>query len=333
MQPKKRVALFVEAHEGLGHFNIVRQLAEDLLDQDEDTEVMILSGTMHKLQANQLFHYDRCKIVELPLVDLQPAGEGRYEYTTPSGATYLKDEAAVSERMKAVKENLETFKPEAIVFEFYPFRQSFREPDMIATQSLGSDILKVCLCRDIIHSRDTEGTLRRLKAFDYVIVRGDDSIIRLADSQKEWSSITIPLLYSGYFVSEQPYRKTQLGTIDPIVVFAGGGFHVDDIDFFQAIIAARKLSHAAAGNTSTNPSGSLLPRTKTVPWVAPASTQEGPIPLAVLLLKVTPASTQFVRVSLLVLWHIGFAPFRVARARSGGPSTLVAPHGCDLSLL
>lgn len=44
-----RVALFVEAHEGLGHFNIIRQLSDGLTDIASDTEVMILSGTIKSL--------------------------------------------------------------------------------------------------------------------------------------------------------------------------------------------------------------------------------------------------------------------------------------------
>lgn len=115
MHSKKRIALFVEAHEGLGHFNVIRQLAEDLLSQDEDTEVIVLSGTMNKLRANQLFHFNRCQIVHLPFVDLQPTGDGGFEYTTPSGAAYLQNPKAIAERKAAVKKSLETYKPDVIV--------------------------------------------------------------------------------------------------------------------------------------------------------------------------------------------------------------------------
>lgn len=237
-----RVALFVEAHEGLGHFNIIHQLSNAF--SKSKVEVLILSGTLHKLQADTIFNYSPSGVVNLPLVDLREIHPGKLEYVTPEGQVYLEDKIAIRRRMSKVEDALRDFRPNVVLFEFYPFRQSFREPDMWAVKHYEDEehrpVLKFCLSRDIIHSRDPDATLKRLLDFDYIIVRGDPNIVQLFESQTEWHDIKVPIWYSGYFV-EQHAKRSVRGTLHTITVFAGGGFHREDILFYRSILNAYNL--------------------------------------------------------------------------------------------
>ena len=88
-QPRKtagRVAVFVESHEGYGHFNIVSQLAKEL--EKNGIEVMVLSGTMNYAGAGQTFNFRDSRVIHLPLVDYRIMKGGRWEYITPEQELY-----------------------------------------------------------------------------------------------------------------------------------------------------------------------------------------------------------------------------------------------------
>lgn len=149
---KPRVALFVDSHEGYGHFNIVSQLARRL--EEQGAEVMVLSGTLNYAGAAQTFNFKDSRVVHLPLVDYRIVKGGKWEYTTPEHDLYEESPEYINKRKAVIKEALTDFKPDMVVTEFFPFQQSFRKHDIEAVDELKTAGIiapqVTSLCRDII---------------------------------------------------------------------------------------------------------------------------------------------------------------------------------------
>lgn len=241
----KRVAVFVEAHEGFGHFNIVSQLTKKL--QSEGIEVMLLSGTLNYAGAAQAFNFGDARIVHLPLVDYKTSPQ--WSYITPNGTLYDEDVAYQSKRKDAIKSALSDFHPDMVLTEFFPFQHGFRKHDIEAVDELfpkgSSDRPKiVSLGRDIVFNNKPEQVLELLKQhFDGVLVRGDKRITALADSQKEWGDIELPIEYVGNFINKMPEKDPSIDDENRrVVIFGGGGYLPSDMKFLEATIDARAKS-------------------------------------------------------------------------------------------
>lgn len=173
---KPRVALFVESHEGYGHFNIVSQLAKKL--ESQGAEVMVLCGTLNYAGAGQTFNFGNARVVNLPLVDYRIVGAGKWEYVTPENHLYEDATDYIAQRKRMVKAALSDFKPDMVVSELFPFQQSFRKHDIEAVDELKQEGIisadSISLCRDIIHNSKPQQVMDILgKHFSGILVRGD----------------------------------------------------------------------------------------------------------------------------------------------------------------
>lgn len=248
---KPRVAIFVESHEGYGHFNIVSQLTKQL--ENQGVEVMILSGTLNYAGAAQNFNMRDARIVHLPLVDYRIQKLGKWEYTTPAKKTYSEAPEYIAQRKQVIRNALEDFKPDMIISELYPFQQPFRDHDIKAIDETYDGAnhkpLKVCLCRDIIHSSNPQHVIAMLnKHFDRIVVRGDNRFAKLADSQSDWKNIAIPVEYMGNYITPMPNKNLKIDERDrPIVIFGGGGYYDKDLPLFESLITSRQYSKKFGG--------------------------------------------------------------------------------------
>ncbi len=187
METKKpRIALFVESHEGYGHFNIASQLIKQL--ENQGAEVMLLSGTLNYAGAAQTFDFHHARVVHLPLVDYKILPNGNWEYVTQNNQPYENNAGYIEARKNAVKAALADFKPDAVITEFFPFQQIFRKHDIEAIGELKqTGTIKpkmISLCRDIVHSNKPTEVIDLLNThYDQILIRGDNKFSTLAQSQ------------------------------------------------------------------------------------------------------------------------------------------------------
>ncbi len=243
---KPRVAIFVESHEGYGHFNIVSQLTKQL--EEQGAEVMILSGTLNYAGAAQTFNFRDSRVINLPLVDYRIAKGGKWEYLTNQQEIYEDAPDYIAKRKALIKDAITDFKPDLVVTELFPFQQSFRKHDMDAVKELTVEgVIKpevVSLCRDIIHNSKPQNVIRCLdEYYDRILVRGDKDFVKLADSQPDWAGINVPIEYMGNYITAMPERSNdEPDKARHVVVFGGGGYYDKDLPFFESVIRSREHS-------------------------------------------------------------------------------------------
>jgi predicted glycosyltransferase len=241
---KPRILILSESPEGFGHFNITDQLGTTL--SQRGATVALASGSFDHAKVS--FDFKAMQKFSLP---------GVYSacpepYDIASGAPYKG--ALVEARQERMRAICEQFKPDIIVAELFPFKDSYRAPDLDACRAWmharGKAVPVVSLCRDLIRSNEPQTVLQLLdKHIDRILVRGDGLFSKLEDSMPEWQGITTPIRYTGNIVSPMPARSTPASAHDPVVVFGGGGYkHHEDFPFFANAIEARAhagpLAHA-----------------------------------------------------------------------------------------
>ena len=245
-----RVALFVEWHEGLGHFNIAAKLMNAL--KAANCEVKIFSGSLTK-DRQKIVGVSSSDVVELPPVQETLNADGKFIYQTPSGIRIEDDAAYRRTRAQAVTTAVEVFNPQVVVSELFPFCQPYRLGDIKAVAALkdsgaiNADL--VGLGRDIMHNRENPAKVREtLKIyFDRLYIRGDEHFTTLARSQPEWANLGVSVSYMGNFLNEMPKRSgPEHDPTRPVVVFGGGGFDCKDLSYFEGVIRARAHTTALA---------------------------------------------------------------------------------------
>ena len=239
MSDKKhpRVLVFTECKQGFGHFNVTNQLTRDLAEAGANCA--IASGSFDHAGASYPFeHAKKFELPSLPKIIV-------------SREESLKNHSdIITRRKQAIKDACNTFKPDIIVFEIYPFSTPSREDDAIAChewiKETGRKVPVTCLARDIMHSDTPGDVLRQLKAyFSQIFVRGAGDLVKLEDCMPEWKDIPIPVTYTGNIVSPMPARSSPPSSNDPVIVFGGGGYNKkQDADFFANTV--KSFEHSGA---------------------------------------------------------------------------------------
>lgn len=233
--PATRVLILSESPEGFGHFNVTDQLSNYL--QAKGATVGLASGSLDHAHASFKF----ASAQEFALPGVYSACPEPYDIAT--GKKYEGD--LVTARKARMREICETFHPDVIVSELYPFKDPYREHDIEAAREWmrdnGRAVPVVTLCRDLIRSTNAEQVLDQLaRQVDTVLVRGDGTFGRLEDSMPEWKHIAPPVHYTGNIVSPMPPRRHPPSAQDPVVVFGGGGYkHDPEFGYFCASILGR----------------------------------------------------------------------------------------------
>ncbi len=239
----QRVLLFVESVYGFGHFNITDLLAKEITNLGLD--VAVASSTFD--HNGYSFDFGGAKRFYLPPMGVNADNKmckPNQEAFNYSGDPYSE---LIYQRTREV---LKQYEPSLIVYELYPFMQTWRDATARAVndhyEAAGKDLPeRVVLCRDIIHAKNPTAVLNRLKKYcSRLMVRGDSHFARLEDSQPEWAEIPLPIDYIGNFAA-----KTQFtGNISPkeeIVIFGGGGYRgKKDTSFLEAVVDVSRYTKA-----------------------------------------------------------------------------------------
>lgn len=241
MKKHLRIAIFVESHEGYGHFNIVNQLSETLNYFGSD--VIILSGTLKYAGANKIFNFNKSKIINIPFVDYRIENNVR-EYLTPDNRNYDTSPDYIKYRKNIIKNTIKEFMPNLIIFELFPFRQPYRIFDIEAVCELKNKGLInpqiISLCRDIIYNENSLKVIKILDTyFDRVFVRGDKKFIKLENSENSWKNINLPVEYMGNYINYIPKININIDKKKYVIVSGGGGYFKTDLSFFENLILSR----------------------------------------------------------------------------------------------
>lgn len=155
------------------------------------------------------------------------------------------------ERKRMLLEALETFSPQVLLTELFPFgRNTFRFeliPLLEAIQQRGRATRVLCSLRDIlVEKRDQaayeERVLSRLNAYyDGVLAHSDPRLFSLAETFSRVEAIDPPIHYTGYVVREGAPAgpRPRLDSPNRVVVVSTGGGRVG-VDLLSACILAMK---------------------------------------------------------------------------------------------
>lgn len=230
-----RAMIFVESFFGYGHFNIVSTLAKEL--KKLGVEVAVTSSTFDI--CGKSFNFQGVTQYKLPPL----AVNAKLKPALPNGKEIKTHAKGLPEHYRhlitqATTQTLQEFDPTIIIYELFPFMMHWRRPTSDAVNSFYSTTTKpetICLCRDIIHSRNPEKVITTLhETCSRIMIRGDERFAKLQESQSEWGNIEIPIEYLGNFLSEDANTpKTEIEPQNRLVIFGGGGFRGDrDANFF-----------------------------------------------------------------------------------------------------
>lgn len=247
------IAIFVDSANGFGHFNIAKVLSDELIK--ENHEIVIVSST-GKTLGKSFFNSDCCnhlRIHHLPSYTFNPDLE-KSRLIDEYGISIFSKSGSWKERTyESTKLFLDSFEPDIIIFEIYPFIMKQRKSSLNAVidfKNSGNKVKIFCLCRDIIHPPSEEETADILKIlrqnFDGILVRGDSSFAQISESSSKWNEIESQCKYMGFFVSkkfkELCNNQSETQNKDHVLVFGGGGFIEDDIHFFNTVIKSKNDS-------------------------------------------------------------------------------------------
>jgi len=221
MNPKPTLMLYCQHSVGVGHLVRSFSLAQALA---EDWHVLFLNGG--RLPAG----------IPLPesveIIQLQPLGAG------PDGKLISHDENisvehAKRKRREQILSCLETFNPQVIVVELFPFgRKKFSDeilPLLKRANERGRDGPAVlCSLRDVLVSRkdqelhDDRAAELVNRYFHGVLVHSDPTFVRLEESFHPRQPLAVPVYYTGFVARERP-QHTPKARERRILVSSGGG--------------------------------------------------------------------------------------------------------------
>ncbi len=238
-----RVLIFVESFFGFGHFNIIDLLAKELIRQG--LAVGVASSTFNL--CGHSFDFGGAEQFYLPPLGVNAKGER----CKPNQERFRDTEDDYVDTIYAgTRQVLDSFEPELVVYELYPFMMPWRDGSARAVndhfQAKGRPLPeRISLCRDIIHASKPWRVLKRLDTYcSRLMIRGDSRFARLEESQEHWAKITQPIDYVGNFAAQEP-QLTSTAFQDDIVIFGGGGYRAEkDTRFLEAVAGIAEFTEA-----------------------------------------------------------------------------------------
>ena len=224
---------------GTGHLS--RALTLGRAFAEDGSDVMIVTGGMPAPQLNS----DDITLFGLP--PLRSDGTDFTRLLTETGE--VADPAYLSARSAALVQAVQSFQPDVLITELFPFgRRSLAaefEAGLAAAHALPKRPLILASIRDILAPTSKPAKATRAdeiigRFYDGVLVHSDESIIPLSVSWPVSDQLAQRLHYTGFVApaAARPHPEA-LGT-DEILVSAGGG-SVGQPIFRAAIEAARKI--------------------------------------------------------------------------------------------
>jgi predicted glycosyltransferase len=224
---------------GIGHLQRSLQLATALAQQA--FEVELVSGGMP--QAITL--PDGVRLRQLPPL-----------YSADSSFTRLLDadgneidDAWRDRRRQQLLDLFASFAPQAVITETFPFGRRMLRFELLALLQAARDsnscLQVIASIRDILQPKSKPGRNAEIcelieRYYDHVLLHGDESIARLADSFALAQRIDNKLYYSGYIYSGGGQTPAADEGYGEVLVSAGGS--ATGLRILQTAIAAKPLS-------------------------------------------------------------------------------------------
>lgn len=218
-----RPPLLFYSHHGLGLGHLMRSwtLAMELR---RHFRVVLLSGGPVPAGLTPPSGID---VVTLPALTM--AVDGRLE--TPDPSTDI--QAIQKRRRQIVLETYHLCRPSLIVVELFPFGRKQLANELLpmldqARMAREERPFVVCSLRDILVSRGNDQMAHDERArtwagqyFDAIVIHADPRLVRLEETFRPGSRLSIPFYYTGFVV--KPLHEALTATVPEIVVSAGGG--------------------------------------------------------------------------------------------------------------
>lgn len=258
MTPRPALLFWCQHSLGLGHLVRSLALAEALR---RDFHVVLLNGGRFP---------DGLRVPEgVTVVNLVPLGhDGGYELVSRDNA----HDVATAQRLRieAILEAFETYRPEVVLLELFPFgRKKFAfelDPLLAAVRALGDDRPRVvCSLRDILVNQrrdqarhDERAAVAANDYLDAILVHSDPRFARLEESFRPATPLRVPVFHTGFVTATQEVANSDTTErLARVIVSSGGGMVGEPI--VRAAVAAHRDIHARSGLTTTIVAGPFLP--------------------------------------------------------------------------
>ncbi len=133
------------------------------------------------------------------------------------------DESWRQTRRAATLDLFDSFRPDMLIVELYPFGRSMLRFELEPLVERARNIARLCSVRDVLQRPDPPKATARVAAagaFDAVLVHGDPALLALPESWPECATLGDRLHYTGYVPGEPGMPAAAR---DEIVVSVGGG--------------------------------------------------------------------------------------------------------------
>jgi predicted glycosyltransferase len=236
-----RTLILSETAGTFGHANVTSTLVKRI--KSIGGEVIVVSGN----HSENIFDFGG-SIRRIPPIVLD-SGSGKA--WTPAGQPYEEDAAYQNQRKEAILDISREFKPDIVVFEFYPLaRYPCRDVDLEALvqyrKEVSTRVPFVSIARDSSTVNDKKREL--LRQFDYVLIRGWKGIVwgNGKDTIQKLAEIVPKPEYLGHILADTPsIDRSGSPHESSVIVFASGGYQECDEIFFQKAIESRQHSNFA----------------------------------------------------------------------------------------
>jgi len=216
---KPRLLFHCQHSLGLGHLVRTLALARSLASKFDVT--VVAGGEL----PEQLELPSGIELVRLPALALADGGlvsvDDRYSV-----------ESAQRARAAVVLDTFRRLRPEVLVVELFPFGRKKLAGELLPllTEARVAGALVVSSLRDILvrgrsdqAAHDERASLTANELFDVILVHADPGLVRLEETFRPHTPLSVPVEYTGFVVPETPLPEPPAERTGPVVVSAGGG--------------------------------------------------------------------------------------------------------------
>ena len=224
---------------GVGHLQRTLQLAAALARQQ--FEVELVSGGMP--QAINV--PDGVRLRQLPPLN---SADSSFERLLDADGNEI-DDAWRDRRKQQLLDLFASFAPQVLITETFPFGRRMLRFELLpllqATRNSNSCVLVIASIRDILQPKSKPGRNPEIcelieQYYDHVLVHGDETIARLADSFELAQRIESRLYYSGYICASRGRPPAANEGDGEVLVSAGGS--ATGLRILQTAIATKPHS-------------------------------------------------------------------------------------------
>lgn len=216
---KQRLLFHCQHSLGLGHLVRTLALARSLASGFDVT--VVAGGEL----PEQLELQPGVELVRLPALALADGG-------LVSVDDRFSVESAQRARAAVVLDTFRRLRPEVLVVELFPFGRKKLAGELLPllTEARVAGALVVSSLRDILvrgrsdqAAHDERASLTANELFDVILVHADPGLVRLEETFRPRTPLSVPVEYTGFVVPETPLAAPPAERTGPVVVSVGGG--------------------------------------------------------------------------------------------------------------